>query len=81
LENKIKDIKSLKCYILEFQCKKAIPARHIVVAYNAHDAINIFIKHWKEGFKAGEFDIPVDELQDIRVEEWCSYWTGMLGRF
>jgi hypothetical protein len=81
VESKIKDLKNKKCYILEFQCREARPGRHVVIAYNGHQALNIFLKHWKEGFEAGEFDIPADELQNLRVEEWCGYWDGMLGRF
>lgn len=81
MESKIKDLKNIKCYILKFRCNKANPGRHIVVAYNAHDALTIFINYWKEGYKVGEFDLSVDELQDIQVEEWCGYWNGMLGRF
>ena len=81
MENKIKDLKSLKCYALEFSCREAKPGRHIVVAFDGHDALNLFFKNWTEKYEAGEVDIPPDELQDISILEWCSYWEGMLGRF
>ncbi len=81
MENKIKDLKGLKCYILEFKCKKATPGRHIVVAYNADDALKIFKKLWISQFEAGEVDIPITELESLSIQEWCDYWTGMLGRY
>ena len=80
-ESKVQVLKELKCYILEFKCRKATPGRHVVVAYNGHDALKLFLKNWEEKYKAGEVDLSTDELQDITIQEWCDYWTGMLGRY
>ena len=78
--NKAQILKALKCYMLEFKCKKATPGKHVVVAYNGHDALKLFLKNWGEKYKAGEVDLSTDELQDISIQEWCDYWTGMIGR-
>lgn len=81
MEDKIRDLKDLKCFVVEYKCKEAIPGRHIVVAYNANDAINLFFKNWDNKYQAYEVNISKEELENIEVREWCDYWEGMIGRF
>jgi len=69
-----------KCFILEYKCEDASPGRHIVVAFNANDALDIFFKNWKSQYKAGEVAISPDELQNIEVHEWCD-WCDLMGRY
>ncbi|NLO89926.1 MAG: hypothetical protein GX088_06350 [Clostridia bacterium] len=81
IKEKFNDLKNQKCYIVEYQCYNATPGRLVVVAHNGYDAIKRFIKDWKAKYRAGEVSIPLEELQNLKVQEWCSFWNESLGIF
>ncbi len=62
-------------FLVVYRCKDAASGRSLVVAHNAKDAINIFLKQWESAYEAGEYQISPDELEDFSVNFWCKVET------
>lgn len=72
--------KEKKVYLIEYTCNDDVKRRAVIIAYNLLDAEEVFFMHWRSDYELGDIPVMPEDLKEIKISEWCSYWD-LHGRF